>query len=160
MVCGPLSTNKPFFKNKYGDFIMSRTKGILAAGTLTGLVLITILALGFGSLQAQSSRNMPFVPATEVGIPPTNSLANEETLQAWQDYSAQLEQTVRVLQERDIAYQQQLEASNQTILQLQDQMNSGRSTFGEHEEHEREEHEHEEHEHEEHEGFEFGEFDD
>ena len=137
---------------------MSRTKGILAAGTFTALVLITILALGFGSLQAQSSRNVPLVPATGAGVPPTNSLANEETLQAWQAYSAQLEQTVRILQERDIAYQQQLEASNQTILQLQDQMNGGQSSVGEYEEHEREEQE--EHEHDEHEVFEFGEFDD
>jgi hypothetical protein len=137
---------------------MSRTKGILAAGTFTGLVLITILALGFGGLQAQSSQIVPAVPATEVGIPPANGLADEESLQAWQTYSAQLEQTVRILQERDNAYQQQLEASNQTILQLQDQVNSGNTSFGEHEEHEREEHE--DHEHEEHEGFEFGEFDD
>jgi hypothetical protein len=158
MGCVLLSINKPFFKNKYGDFIMSRTKGILAAGTLTGLVLITILALGFGSLQAQPSRTATAVPATEVGVPPTNSLANEETLQAWQAYSSQLEQTVRILQERDIAYQQQLEASNQTILQLQDQINGGQSSFGEHEEYERGEHE--ENERKEHEAFEFGEFDD
>ena len=57
---------------------MSRTKGILAAGTLTGLVLITILALGFGRLQAQPSRTAAAVSATEVGVPPTNGLANED----------------------------------------------------------------------------------
>ncbi len=31
---------------------MNRTRGILVAGTLTGLVIITLLALGFGNLRA------------------------------------------------------------------------------------------------------------
>jgi septal ring factor EnvC (AmiA/AmiB activator) len=131
---------------------MSRTKGILAAGTFTGLILIIILAFGFGSSQAQSSATATAAPTEEVISSTTETLNNEEALQAWQDYSAQLEQTVRILQERDNAYRQQLEASNQTILQLQNQINSARArpTFAEHEEHE----------HEEHEGFEFGDFDD
>jgi predicted nucleic acid-binding Zn-ribbon protein len=128
---------------------MNRTKGILAAGTLTGLVLITILALGFGNLQAKSADDTAVAPAAaEVSLPQTNGLTTEEALQAWQDYSVQLEQTVQTMQGRDAAYQQQLDAANQTIIQLQDQINSANSApassfFGEHEEHEHEEHEHE-----------------
>ncbi len=132
---------------------MDRKRGILAAGTLTGLVLITLLALGFGNLQAKSVEDTTVAPTTaEVALPQTNGMAAEEALQAWQDYSAQLEQTVQTMQGRDAAYQQQLEAANQTIIQLQDQINSANSApaasfFGEHEEHEHEEHE-------------FGDFDD
>ena len=131
---------------------MNRTKGILTAATLTGLVLITILALGFGSLEEWSSGDGAAAPAAEAGLPSANDLTNEETLQAWQEYSAQLEDTVRVLQDRDAAYQQQLDTANQIILQLQDQINNNTvpSSFEEHEEHERGEHE----------AFEFGEFDD
>jgi hypothetical protein len=132
--------------------MMTRTKGILAAGTFTGLILITILALGFGGSRTQSSVEALAVPATEVASSTTSAASDAETLQAWQDYSAQLEQAVRILQERDNAYRQQLEASNQTILQLQNQINSerARSSFAQQGEHEREEHE----------GFEFGGFDD
>ena len=42
---------------------MNRTKSILVAGKLTGLVLFTILALGFSSLQAKSTQET--VPAAE-----------------------------------------------------------------------------------------------
>ncbi|MFN2124504.1 MAG: hypothetical protein ACK2UF_19150 [Candidatus Promineifilaceae bacterium] len=114
---------------------MSRIKGILAAGTFTGLILITMLALGFGTSQAQSPPDVPAAQTAEVVSSTTNTLSNEETLRAWQDYSAQLEQTVRILQQRDLAYRQQLEASNQTIIQLQNQINSGqaRPTFAERE---------------------------
>lgn len=143
---------------------MTRTKGILAAGTFTGLVLITILALGFGPLnrsQAQSSGDTAAAPAGEPALLNSNGLNSEEAVRAWQDYSTQLEETVRTLQERDSAYQQQLDAANQTILQLQDQINNdpAPSFFGNHEA--REEHEeHEDHEHDEHEAFEFEGFDD
>ncbi|MBK8986347.1 MAG: hypothetical protein IPM39_09740 [Chloroflexi bacterium] len=137
---------------------MNRTKGILAAGTLTGLVLITLLALGFGNLRAAGGSTTA-VPTTTISttttdlpLPETGSLTNEEALQAWQEYSVQLEQTVRTMQERETVYQAQLDAANQTILQLQNDINSanansapaftGGDDNGEHEEHE--EHEHEE----------------
>lgn len=134
---------------------MNRTKGILAAGTFTGLVLITILALGFGPLgrtEAKSNSEAITIPAVDTAVQTANGAADTQTLQAWQEYSAQLEQTVRALQQRDLAYQQQLETANQTILQLQDQINSepAPSSFAEREEHE-------EHERGEHEAFEFGE---
>lgn len=134
---------------------MDRKKGILAAGTFTGLVLITLLALGFGNLQAKSAEDTAVAPAAvEVMLPETNGMTAAEALQAWQDYSTELEQTVLTMQDRDAAYQQQLDAANQTILQLQDQINSVNSapaTYGDDDDdrYEHEEREHEEHEHEE-----------
>jgi len=138
---------------------MNRTKGILAAGTLTGLVIITLLGLGFGNLSALTGNSssatavpqevMPQEPQIEIVDP-----AAEEAVKAWQDYSAELEQTVRTLQERENTYQSQIDTANDTIVNLQDQINSTNSTAAsssgayydddEHEEHE--EHEHEEHE--------------
>ncbi len=114
---------------------MNRTKGILAAGTLTGLVLITLLALGFGNLGATADN------ATAVSQQPqivTTDTAAQDAVQAWQDYSAGLEQTVRTLQERESAYQSQIDSANQTIVNLQGQVNSAgsnpvRISGGEHE---------------------------
>ncbi len=143
---------------------MNRTKGILAAGTLTGLVIITLLGLGFGNLSALvsggSSDSATAVPQEVIPQEPqvnTTDPAAEEAVKAWQDYSAELEQTVRTMQERESAYQQQIDTANNTIVNLQDQINSSNSSaassgVGSYEEHE--EHEHEEHEDEEHEGFE------
>lgn len=128
---------------------MNRTKGIIAAGTLTGLVLITLLALGFGNLRAAGGGATAVTnPATvELPTPNTAVQTNDEALQAWQEYSAQLEQTVRTMQERETAYQTQLDTANQTILQLQNDINSANSapafTGGDNDS---DEHEHEEHE--------------
>ncbi|MEJ2747372.1 MAG: hypothetical protein P8183_05615 [Anaerolineae bacterium] len=122
---------------------MNRKKGVLTAGALTGLLLIALLALGFGNLQAKSTDATAVAPAAiENTVPQTTGMTTDQAIQAWQDYSAQLEQTVRTMQQRETAYQQQLDAANQTILQLQDQINSlnsapSTSFFGEHESHER-----------------------
>ena len=104
---------------------MSRIKAILAAATFTGLVLITILALGTDSLNAQPAADAPNISATEAGSLAANGSPSDETVQAWQQYSAQLEQTVRILQQRDAAYQQQLQRANLTIVQLQQQIKNG-----------------------------------
>lgn len=104
---------------------MNRKKGVLTAGALTGLLLIALLALGFGNSQAKSADVTAVAPAAIVEtVPQTTGMTNDQAIQAWQDYSAQLEQTVRTMQQRESAYQQQLDAANQTILQLQDQINS------------------------------------
>ena len=121
---------------------MNRKKGVLTAGALTGLLLVVLLGLGFGNSQAKSADATAVAPAAVVeSLPQTNGMTTEEALQAWQDYSAQLEQTVQTLQGRDAAYQQQLDLANQTIVQLQDQINSANSApaasfFGGHESHE------------------------
>jgi len=140
---------------------MNRKKGILAAGTLTGLVLITILGLGFGNLGALASggssdtavqQEIPQQPQVDTTDP-----AAAEAVQAWQDYSSELEQTVRVMQEREAAYQSQLDQANSTIVNLQDQVNTSNSAASSsganYDDDDR--YEHEEHEsHESHEGYE------
>lgn len=125
---------------------MNRTKGIVVAGTITGLVLITILALGFGSVRRSlASEAAGLTTSVEIAAPAPTDPGSDQALEAWQTYGAELEQTVRILQEREAVYQQQLEAANQTITQLQDQINQANSSpftsflgeheFGEHEEH-------------------------
>ena len=140
---------------------MNRKKGIFAAGTLTGLVLITILGLGFGNLGALASggssdtavqQEIPQQPQVDTTDP-----AAAEAVQAWQDYSSELEQTVRVMQEREAAYQSQLDQANNTIVNLQDQVNTSNSAASSsganYDDDDR--YEHEEHEsHESHEGYE------
>ncbi len=107
---------------------MNRTKGILAAGTLTGLVLMTLLALGFSNIGAKSGDEETAVTeptsAPVVIEQPVDNSADEAAVQAWQDYAAQLETTVNTMQSRENEYQAQLEGANQTIIQLQDQVNS------------------------------------
>ncbi len=103
---------------------MNRYKGFLAAGTFVGLVIITLLALGFGSLKAVADSGTA-VPQEEIQlpVPQTTNLTNDEAMQAWQQYSAELEETVRTMQDRENTYQSQIDMANQTILQLQDQLN-------------------------------------
>jgi hypothetical protein len=151
--------------------MMNRTKGILAAGSLTGLVLVTILALGFPDTGANSDNDQETAVSEPTPIviqqPETDSNKNK-AIQAWQTYSSDLENTVKTMQQREEAYRAQIEAANQTILQLQDEVNSANAAASvqisapvsapapvnhddddggdEHEEHEHEEHEHEEHE--------------
>jgi hypothetical protein len=143
---------------------MNRTKGILAAGTLTGLVIITLLGLGFGNLGAlasgsnESDTAVPQVLPQEPQIS-TADPAAAEAVQAWQDYSAELEQTVRVMQEREAAYQTQIDAANDSIINLQDQINSANSASssgsGAAYEEDDDQYEHENHDdHEEYEGYE------
>lgn len=124
---------------------MNRTKSIIIAASLTGLVLITILALGFGKVGANSVKDVSLPPAATQSS--SAGMSNEELqqeLQAWQQYSRELEQTVRVMQGREGQYQQQLDTANQVILQLEEEINRGRniqfrSFFGEDESHEHEE---------------------
>jgi len=103
---------------------MSRKKGILIAASLTGLVLVTFLTLGFGNVIAGS--------ADSTGLSATSSSATsvdagsadtQQELQAWKQYSQELENTVRIMQQREAQYQQQLAAANQTIVQLQNEIN-------------------------------------
>jgi hypothetical protein len=144
---------------------MERTKSILVAGTFTGLVLVAALVLGFGNFRAKAVEDTAApIPAEEISPPPTDGLEIEQALQEWQTYSAELEQTVRTMQDRETAYQQQLDVANQTIVQLQNEINRANNasvaSFSEEDEsreHESFEHESFEHESQEHE---FEEFDD
>lgn len=113
---------------------MSRVKAILAAGTLTGLVLVTILALSLGNARQASASNQ-VAPA---GI--TQPAGSAESLQA---SNAQLQQSLQTMQAREAQYQAQIEQANQTIMQLQSQpttVTHSRIGFFESGEHERGEH--------------------
>jgi hypothetical protein len=104
---------------------MTRYKGIIVAGTFSELAIITLLALGFGSLRAVADSGTT-IPREEsqLPLPETTNLTVEEALQAWQQYSVELEQTVRTMQDRENTYQSQMDLANQTILLLQDQANT------------------------------------
>ncbi len=131
---------------------MNRYKGIIAAGTFLGMIIITLLALGLGNLGAAADSGAA-VPQEEIQppLPQTTNMTTDEALQAWQQYSTDLEQTIRTMQDRENTYQSQIDTANQAILQLQDQLDSSNSGAGAYsDDDDREEHE----EHEEHEGFE------
>lgn len=124
---------------------MNRLKGMIAAGTLTGLILITVVVLSIRN--ANAAAEPVSAPVSIIQDQPDASLNGEEAVQAWQTYSAELENTIRVMQDREGQYQTELEAANTTILDLQDQLNNANQTssYREHEDHEDNE-EHEDHE--------------
>ncbi|MBK6327003.1 MAG: hypothetical protein IPF56_13870 [Chloroflexi bacterium] len=110
---------------------MDRMKGILAAGTLTGIILITVLVLGFGNLQALNDNTAvpPTVVVNPIAMPDgTVSLTAAQTgaqdTQALQAYAQQLESALQTMQSREAAYQAQINTANQTVVQLQDQLNA------------------------------------
>ena len=137
---------------------MNRMKGILAAGTLTGVIVLTILVFGFGSTNAQSQEAST---AQDIVVQPVVMPDNSETavtnsaeLQSLQDYNQQLEAALQVMQDREAVYQAQIEQANRTVLGLQDQLNAqiqsqpaavfnqaAPSAFSSHENHESESHE-------------------
>ena len=105
---------------------MNRTKGILAAGSLTGLVIITMLALGFSSIGASwgGEKETAVIEPTPIVIQePQPEQDASKAVRAWQKYGRELESTVQTMQQREAQYQAEIEAANQTILQLQDQVN-------------------------------------
>ena len=108
---------------------MKRKSGILAAGTLTGLVIIIILIFGIGGLNAAENNATALPPAANAltGKQSTVETANSDSLQAWQTYSRELETAVEMLQIRERQYQAELNAANETILQLQDKINAANS---------------------------------
>lgn len=132
---------------------MSQKKGILIAGTLTGLILMILLAFGFTSVTALFRQEEPQVDTTQPVAPiqviqPVDG-SSQADVQALQDYNAELENALQTMQEREAQYQQQLEAANQTITEMQQPV---QPSFGNFEDDDR--YEHEGYEHEEHEGFE------
>lgn len=105
---------------------MNRVKGILAAGSLTGMVIITMLALGFSSIGASwnGGKETAVIEPTPIVIQePQIGQDASKAVSAWQQYGSELESTVQTMQQREAQYQAQIDAANQTILQLQDQVN-------------------------------------
>ena len=109
--------------------------------------VIVLLALGIGNLSADGETG---TAVEDVTLPQTDELTSEEALQAWQEYSNELEQTVRTMQERETAYRQQLEAANDTITQLEGEINGGSTGYDddddEYDEHEYDDDDDDEHE--------------
>lgn len=133
---------------------MNRSKGILAAGTLTGLILLTLLALGFAwpDVQDQTTNAQTTLQLEQPAGADIATTDAATAVQEWQAYSAELESAVRTLQQREAAYQTELQAANQEIEKLQNEVNNAslaQPAGGEREAHEA--FEHGEHEHEEHE---------
>ena len=58
----------------------------------------------------------------------TSDGSSDEVLQAWQQYSADLEQVVLTMRDRESRYQMQINLANQTIIQLQDELNAANTT--------------------------------
>lgn len=114
---------------------MNRTKSIIAAGSLTGLVLITVLALGFRNL---TQVTQTVTPAPEIILQPlpTDTTATPT--------AAELQAQVDALLAREGQYQAAIEQANQTITDLQTQqtqllsapMGGGGEEHDEYEEHE------------------------
>lgn len=106
---------------------MQRHKGIILTGALSGLVIISLLMAALGNIAAvndQSTVVPQEVPQEVQQIEQTTNLNNDEALQAWQQYSAELEQAVMIMQNRENTFQTQIQMANQTILQLQEQLNA------------------------------------
>ncbi len=111
-------------------FNMDRMKGILTAGTLTGLVLMVALVFGFNDqgVKETATPTGPDIIVNPIVVPEGS---NAETADS--TYIQQLESAVQTMQSREAEYQTQIETANETILQLQDQVNSSRSSYNEYE---------------------------
>ena len=110
---------------------MERTKAILAAGGLTFIVLFSFLIFGLGNGRSDP-RAAPAAPAalvqpasiqtTSTSGPAALDSTAQQTIAQWQAYSGQLEETLQAMQVRELEYRTQLDAANQTIRQLQNQL--------------------------------------
>ena len=157
---------------------MQRKEAMIAAGTLTGLLIFTVAALGLGpsalSSDAQAATQVatPAVATTQFAPTPAAGAVQAPEVQRVVEQNEQLRQTVQLMQEREAAYRAQLEAANQAILSLQQPATvvvegatanpAAWSAGWEGEEHAAEEHHAREREHDEHDddGHEAGEHDD
>ena len=108
---------------------MNRIKGILAAGTLTGLILATMVAFGFqrpSTSTVEETAVAPEIIINPIVMPeeqPVNE-TNQMEVQELESYTQQLETALQTMQERESAFQAQINQANQTIIALQDQVNA------------------------------------
>jgi hypothetical protein len=125
---------------------MNQKKSIVIAGTLAGLILLTLLAFTFTDTSALLRRNdaQAVLPATAVPTEQSADANAQAQIQALQAYTGQLEAALQIMAEREVQYQQQLNTANQTIMELS-QPAQPNFAFGddgfEHEQHELFEHE-------------------
>lgn len=91
---------------------MNRLQAILAAGTLTAVVLAAVLVFGgFDFARAFAGDSTPPAPTPDA-----------EQLQAEQQ---QLQATLTLMRQREAEYQAQIEAANQTISRLEADLTEG-----------------------------------
>jgi hypothetical protein len=108
---------------------MQRKEAMIGAGTLTGLLIFTVAALGLGpsvlapDAQAAQAVTTPVVAmpvvATQSAPTPAAGALQAPEVQRVIEQNEQLRQTVQLMQEREAAYRAQLEAANQAIVSLQ-----------------------------------------
>ena len=107
---------------------MNRIKGILAAGTLTGLILATMVAFGFQRPSMGTVEETAVAPEIIINpiVMPEEKVndTNQVEVQELESYTQQLETALQTMQERESAFQAQINQANQTIIALQDQVNA------------------------------------
>lgn len=114
---------------------MTQKKGILIAGTFTGLILLTMLAFGFSNVSALFGRDSALAVQPVPAMQPVQTLdgSSQADMQALQDYVLRLESTLQTMQIREAQYQQRLQAANQVIVEMQQaQSNAGLAANGRH----------------------------
>ena len=137
---------------------MTQKKSIVIAGTLAGLILMTILAFSFTDISALIPRDQAqsLQPATDVQSLDVNS---QEDVQALQDYATELESALQIMQDREAQYQEELNTANHTITEMAQPAQSNFAyeddDHDEYEEYEDDDHdEYEEHEDDDHDEYE------
>lgn len=102
---------------------MNRMHALLVAGGLTGLMLATMLALGFGGDRSAAALDRLSAASTAEPTPPaiTSTLSAETPadVDALQEQNRQLREAVRLMQTREAEYLRQIEAANQALGQTQ-----------------------------------------
>lgn len=131
---------------------MTQKKNIVIAGTLAGLVLLTLMAFSFSGTSALFRRDGGQALQPAQGLPPEQSLEvnTQADVQALQDYAAELESTLEIMVDREAQYQEQLNSANQTITEMSQPVQSSYTyeddDHDEYEEHDDDDHdEYEEH---------------
>ncbi len=112
---------------------MTQKKGILTAATLTGLILLTLLAFGSANVSALFGRDAAPAVQPVQAAQPVQALdgTSQADVQALQDYVVRLESALQTMQIREAQYQQRLQAANQVIMDMQQvQANAGFAANG------------------------------
>lgn len=101
---------------------MNRLHTFLAAGGLTGLVLATMLALGFAperqasATAAQSpTATSTVTPGAQTALPDGSTPVDVDALL---DQNRQLKEVLERMQRREAQYQEQIERANQALEQM------------------------------------------
>lgn len=143
---------------------MNRMHALLMAGGLTGLMLATMLALGFGGDRSAAALGRLSAASTAEPTPPaiTSTLPAETPadVDALQEQNRQLREAVRLMQTREAEYLRQIEAANQALGQTQGdaamepegEYDDDRDEYDDHDEHDDHDDDHDDDDHDDSEG--------